>query len=87
MKVKKPNFDTFSDNDIITYNILKMWVNKTHYGKEDIIKILTSDFKEGKEWQHEKKRLEFIYDNYIASTPKAKENENINYLFNSLCWK
>ena len=87
MKVKKPNFDTFSDNDIITYNILKMWVNKTHYGKEDIIKILTSDFKEGKEWQDEKKRLEFIYDNYIASMPKAKENEEMKHLFNSLCWK
>ena len=64
-KIKKINFNKLSDDDIMTYNLLKMWVNKTHYGKEDIIKMLTSDFKEGKEWQDAKKRLEFIYDNYI----------------------
>lgn len=87
MKETKPNFDTFSDDDIMTYNLLKMWVNKTHYGKVDIMKMLTSDFKEGKEWEDAKKRLEYIWDNYIAPMPKAKENESMSHLFNALCWK
>jgi len=87
MKEKKPNFDKFSDDDIITYNSLKMLVNNTHYGKEDIMKMLTSHFKEGKEWDECKDRIENIWDNYIAPMPKAKENESMSHLFNSLCWK
>lgn len=64
-KIKKINFDKLSTDDIITYNILTMLDKHTNLFKEDIIKMLTSDFKEGKEWQDAKKRLEFIYDNYI----------------------
>jgi hypothetical protein len=65
-KIKKINFNKLSDDDIMMYCSVKMCkFQNTDYNKEDIIKMLTSDFKEGKEWQDAKKRLEFIYDNYI----------------------
>jgi hypothetical protein len=87
MKEIKPNFDTFSDYDIMTYNLLKMWVKDTHYSKEDVMKIITSNFKEGKEWKECKDRIEYIWDNYIAPMPKAKKNEDLCNLFNAICWK
>tara|TARA_Y100001972_G_C7572785_1_gene287472 strand:+ start:714 stop:911 length:198 start_codon:yes stop_codon:yes gene_type:complete len=63
--MSKQNIKTLSDENIVIYNILNMLVENSHYGKEDIIKKLTSNFEQGAEWQECKKNIEYIWDNYI----------------------
>ena len=72
--------------DMILYSTMSDMVENTIRSKEDIVKKHIEFIEEKNARYRAKKRLNMIFDTYISTRKKAKENEGISSLFNALNW-
>jgi len=73
--------------EMIFYNTLSYFVDTARFGKEEIVIIHTKGIEPKQRKSEAKKKLNNIYDTYIKTREKAKENESISNLFNALNWQ
>jgi len=72
--------------DMILYSTMSDMVENTIRSKDDIVKKHIEFIEEKNARYRAKKRLNMIFDTYISTRIKAKENESISSLFNALNW-
>ena len=72
--------------DMILYSTMSDMVENTIRSKDDIVKKHIEFIEEKNARYRAKKRLNMIFDTYISTRKKAKENEGISSLFNALNW-
>lgn len=72
--------------DMILYSTMSDMVQNTIRSKEDIIRKHIEFIEEKGARYRAKKKLNMLYDTYISTRKKAKENEGISSLFNALNW-
>ena len=72
--------------DMILYSTMSDMVENTIRSKEDIVKKHIEFIEEKGARYRAKKKLNMIFDTYISTRKKAKENEGISNLFNALNW-
>ena len=73
--------------DMNLYNAMLGLSNNTMMGREQIVKLMNENVNPASRRSERKKALEFLWDTYIATLDRTKENENIKSLFSAMCWE
>jgi len=85
MQTQKPKTD-LKPSDMVYYSLMSGWSDNSFYSRDVIIKHATEQIHPASRRSEMKKKLESLWDTYIAMRTKAKENESMNHLFSALCW-